>query len=152
MKKTSMKEGEQKRHKTDPTIIKDMDTAFVQSIADYEKYVLLNTRSAGYDIDGFMRISNGRKSIYRKARGRNGVCTNEVALAYRSQAELGVKSESEVFIRPASFLAYYWYNSEKHTKWVFRIAVIGFVLTILSAIISIISLFVRLPLLYPYSS
>ena len=127
--------------------VKDMDTAFVQSIADYEKYVLLNTKSAGHDIDGFIKISAGQKSIYRKARARNGVCANEVALADRSKAELGVAAGGQVNIRPASFLAYYWHNSEKHTKWAFRIAVIGFVLTMISSIIAIISVFVSLPLL-----
>lgn len=123
------------------TII-DMDPAFVNSNADYEQYALLYPKNAGHEINGYLRIIGKGKSIYRKVRGRNGVNSNELAIAYRTQKELDVKVNNPVYIKPAGFFAYYWHNSEKYTKHAFRIAIAGFSLTIISSIASLIQIVV----------
>lgn len=132
-----------KQNKSSPgfTII-DMDTSFVNSVVDYEQYALLYTKNAGHGINGYLKITGKGKSIYRKVRGRNGVNSNELAIAYRTQKELEVKVNDPVYIKPAGFFAYYWYNSEKYTKHAFRIAIAGLFLTVVSSIASLIQIVV----------
>ena len=117
----------------------DMDTPFVSSIPDYETYALFYPKNAGHDIDRYVRITStdSKKTVYRKSSGRNGVLSNQVALAYRTQKELGVEPNSDVTVKQASFWGYYWYNSEKYVKWAFRVGVIGFFLTLCSSVIAL---------------
>ena len=117
-----------------------MDTPFVTNVPDYETYALFYMKNAGHEIERYVKISNpdSKKSIYRKSSGRNGVLSDQVALAYKTQKELGVQPNSPVTIRQAGFWGYYWYNSEKYVKWAFRIGVISFILTVCSSVISLV--------------
>jgi len=118
----------------------DMDTAFVAGVPDYETYALFYMRNAGHEIDRYVKITttDSHKSIYRKSSGRNGVLSNQVALAYKTQKELGVQPNTDVTITTSSFWGYYWYNSESYVKLMFRIGVIGIIITVLSSFISIV--------------
>lgn len=118
----------------------DMDLPFVTTVPDYETYALFYMAKAGHDIDRYVKISaaHSQKSIYRKNAGRNGVLSNQVALAYKTQKELDVQPNSIVTIARAGFWSYYWYNSEKYIKWTFRTGVVGFLMTMFSSAVSLV--------------
>lgn len=97
-------------------------------------------KNAGHDIDRYVRISTTdlKKSIFRNISGRNGVLKNQVAMAHKTQKELGVQPSMDVNVTTATFWGYYWHNSEKYVRLTFRIGVIGFALTVLTSAISLI--------------
>lgn len=119
--------------------VTNLDSSFVSCVPDYESYALFYSANAGHEINRFVRITNKNtnKSIYRKVSGRNGILANQVALAYKTQKELDVQPDSSVEVRPASFWLYYWNNSEKYLKCTFRLAVIGFFITVITSILSL---------------
>lgn len=111
---------------------------------DYERYVLAHSSAfkAIFDesindtedsnvLDGFVKISYNGHSIYRKLIGRS-VDGDYIQMGYRTQRELQVKENEDVQITPANWFCYYWCNSENYIKHIFQIAVIGFVIAIVS--------------------
>ena len=117
----------------------DMDTTFVTSVPEYETYALFYTKNAGHEIDRFVKIisPDSKKSIYRKCSARNGVLSSQVALAHKTQKELGVQPNSSVIVKRTGFFCYYWYNSETYVKWAFRVGVVGFILTVCSSAVTL---------------
>ena len=120
-------------NKINPFSVVAMGTTF----PDYETYALFYPKNAGHSIDRFVKITKDGKSIIRKCSGQNGLNANEIALGYKTLQELNAKVGDVVSVKPVGFFNYYWNNSEGYTEWVFRIAIIGFSLTVLEAIISL---------------
>lgn len=142
-----------------------IDKDFVDNHSDYEQYALLYsyTLSKVYSgntangkghteevwIDKYISISANGKRVYRKSQSRNGVNQNSIKLGSRTWKELGLDKiqDKTVCVRPASFIAYYLNNSNRHIKATTWIGLIGAILTVISAIITIASLFVKFPLI-----
>lgn len=117
---------------------------FIKLNIDYERYVFVNsmaikpvygskfkdTHSTNI-LEGFVQITNNKKSIYRKVIG-GPIKENAIQMGYRTRCELGVEANVEVRITPVHWFCYYWCNSETHVKQIFRITMIGFVIAIIS--------------------
>ncbi|MGM9735074.1 MAG: hypothetical protein ACI3ZL_01550, partial [Candidatus Cryptobacteroides sp.] len=130
---------------------------FCANCLDYETYALVYSKSIADingeqlkqtddrdKLNGYVRISAGRKKIYRKCRAYCGIKGDEISLGYRSRAELG--GNNNVTVAPTGWFSYHWMNSEPGLKHSFRITVVALALTALSSLLSIISLFIEFPI------
>lgn len=139
------------------------DKDFVGTNKDFEQFALLYSKTfAGvnngekeektsvfanlYDdsFSKYVRISFDKRSIIRKCSARNGIKSNQVALGNRTIKELGISdvANNRVIIEPANFIVYYLENSDKYVKFTAWSGLVAFVLTLVSSIITILSLFV----------
>lgn len=134
--------------------VKKQDSQFVQSNDDFDHYALTYSRTlsaikeedSSDDLVYYVKISSKGKSIFRKLRAYNGINSTELAISCRSMKELAVGDGETVDVEKCSMLSYYWNNSDCSKKWIFRITVMGFVLTVISSIISLLSVFIAFPI------
>ena len=140
--------------------VKDQDKDFIKANNDYEQYALVYSHNMALifgedcskedrDLGRFIQIVNTENShiVYRKCVARYGIYHNEIALGYRTQQELGlIQNKNMVRVSNSSWFNYYWNNSDYSARWAFRITVIGFGLTVISSIVTILSFFIKLPI------
>ena len=143
---------------------------FVEQHSDFEQYAIVYsvTMSKIYEnsqnkkdidtdptlsgIDRYIKIreiTHG-KVVYRKCLSKSikGLNKDKVSIGGRTWKELGLNdSQHSVIISASSFIPFYLRNSNKHIRMTARIGLIGFILTVVSSIITILSLIVELPLL-----
>lgn len=142
------------------------DGDFVESNKDYEQFALLYSKtfadvhndkedesSTYYNLfddtfSKYVRILSEKKSIIRKCSARNGIKSNEVALGHRTIKELGLSDSNKnlVAVEPSNFIAYYLKNSDKYIKFTAWSGLVALVLTFVSFVITILSLFIEFPI------
>ena len=134
---------------------KRTDLEFIRVNPDFERYVRVHSRAFveifgqrvkdasenGNELEGLVQISCAGKTVYRKCIGAN-IDSELIEIGYRTICELSIDYGENVDVRPASWFEYYWNNSESGIKHPFRIAVVGFIITVLSFISDIVSFFV----------
>ena len=144
---------------------------FVENHSDFEQYALFYSKkmSALYPdnqskseienkvsldcIDRYIRIKSietGR-IVYRRcqAKAMKGLQQENVIIGSRTWKELGlIAGNSYVLISVASFVQFYLFNSDKYVRITTWIGLIGFILTFISSVITIVSLFVELPFVW----
>jgi len=146
------------------TALNGIDKEFVDTHGDYEQYALVYSRifstihkgnndegeekTANDWIDKYICISANGKKVYRKSQARSGIGKTTICLGSRTWKELGLDKSHDktVFLHPANFIAYYLKNSDKYIKVTAWLGLLGFIFTIISSIVSIVSLFVEFPL------
>lgn len=94
-------------------------------------------------IEGYLKVIHGKKKVYLKYRSLSTVTGDQVQLSYPVRCALDVVTRKndapkKVLIKKSSWYAYYWRNGDAGIRIPFRIAVIGFFLTIFSIGLSII--------------
>ncbi len=119
------------------------DTDFVSGNQAYEQYALIYSKGMAelfgedyskeeMNLDRFVKIVNGEKVVYRKCSARRGVRSDEVALGSRTRKELGCDIGSNVNVSKASWAQYYWHNSDTYIKFMFILAILGAICSIVS--------------------
>lgn len=150
-----MEEKEEKEEKG--IILKisgQIDSDFANDHLDYDQYALVYSKTlspfllSNGIIDKYVKITTKGKTVYRIIQARNGIPAGEIRVGYITKKALGLDKEDVVdaTVAPASFIAYYLHNSNSHIKVSAWIALIGFVLAVLSTFISILSLFIEFPI------
>ena len=149
---------------------KRMCKDFVDQTLEYEDYVLVYSKTIqkiyGVDsnqedstkeleayyskiMDNYVCIENSEgKKIYRKCRGRNGVNSGEICIGYRSLKELGLNIGNDVNVSPCSWFRYYGCNSSINERRQFWLLFVSLMLAVVSGVISLLSLFVNLPIIH----
>ena len=134
-----------------------LDNDFVKGETEYERYAFTNWKNISEilkddpndeegdlnNIECIVKISNGRKRVYRKCRS-NKITKDKIALGYRTALELGVKQDNneEVVVKSSwwFWFPYLWHHIDSTIKWPFRIAVVAFICTVLSFLETIMNL------------
>ncbi len=143
---------------------------FISHNAEFEQYALLYSKElqdlfatsdniteeqknsgdrASYSLGRYVRISYCGKVIYRKCRAECHIHSGEVGIGFRTQKELGLdisNNTASLCLKKSNFLSFYLHNSDRYIELTAWIAIIGFLLTLVSAIISVLSIFVQLPI------
>ena len=149
--------GKQEKSLVYELAVIDMDTEFVKNTREFEQYALCYSKAMAelfqekaaspespiqLDLERFVVLVNSKtkKRVYRRSSSRNGVKSNQIAIGYRTQKELGVKSGEKVAVGRASWIQYYWYNSVIYEKTMFFFAVISLLCGILSLIIQLVQM------------
>jgi len=122
---------------------------------EFDEYAILNGRefsqlfgnpmpdTPSFKVEGLLKITNGKKSIYRRYLGSNLVDAASVILSDRSLAGLGITRKNVedappvVKIMPAKWFPYSWNNSFSHIRVPFRCSVLFFAITLIVSIVSI---------------
>lgn len=123
-----------------------LDNDFVKGETEYERYAFTNWKNISEilkddpndeegdlnNIECIVKISNGRKRVYRKCRS-NKITKDKIALGYRTALMLGVKQDNEdkVVIKKACWFSYLWHHIDSTIRGPFRVAVISLIFTIL---------------------
>ena len=146
-----------------------IDKDFIRNNAEFEQYALLyskelqelfsipdnlseeqqnNGTRVSYSLGRFVKICYCGKVIYRKCRAECHIHLGEVGIGFRTQKELGIDlpKNASLCLKKSNFLSFYLHNSDRYIKLTAWIAIIGFLLTLISAVISVLSLFVLLPI------
>ena len=137
---------------------------FVRYNTDYEQYALLYSKelrslfetfnyiekekqekeeTSSLAICKYVKIRHNDKVIYRKCRAECHIHAGEVGLGFRTQKELRIDPDNteanSVCISKSNFLCFYLHNSDRYMALTAWIAVAGFLLTLLSAVLSVLS-------------
>ena len=102
------------------------DYAFFHSTS-FKKIVGKRQKDAGvYESGWYLKISNGKKSIYLKYHQLSNVKGAEVKLSYRNSSRIDAIPGTIVNVKKVSWLAYNWNNSDVNAKWNFRASLMAF--------------------------
>ena len=124
------------------------DSIFCSNVSDYEQYALLYSKSIAEgvfsdddtNIDQYVRIQYGGKVVFRKCAAWRTVKSGEVALGSRTIRELGLQKAQlgveSVSIQKSNWFMYQLNNSDVSQKLTFIMALLGFMSSILSLLIS----------------
>ena len=129
---------------------------FVDTTMDYEEYALVYSKvfhniQENVDCDdlfnGYVKLTSKSTgcSVYRKCRAYKGCKSGDIAIGSRTRKELG-DGKDEVIIQHTNWLAYNLHHSDRSRRASVIITLIALLCSILSSIISVLSLFVPLPL------
>lgn len=146
-------ENEEKRQVNELTVI-EMDKEFVKSTREFEQYALCYSKAMSklfqdedsgpesfqeLDLERFVVLENPQtnKRVFRKSAARNGVKSNQIAIGYRTQKEIGVKNGEKITVGRANWIQYYWHNSVLYEKAMFFFAFISLLCGVLSLIIQL---------------
>lgn len=137
--------------------VQKQDAAFAAGEINHEFYALVYSKTINSinerpmktetDVDklnGYIVICSGKSRVYRKCRSFNGVHSGEIELGYRTIAELETNLNQSVCIKPACWFFYFWHCPDNGFKHSFRIAIVGFLVTVISLIIGVSSLILSL--------
>lgn len=144
---------------------------FVRYNTDYEQYALLYSKelrglfkkfkyiegekqekegTPSLSICKYVKIRHNGKVIYRKCRAEYHIHAREVGLGFRTQKELRIDSGNtkayKVCISKSNFLCFYLFNSDRYIALTAWIAVAGFLLALLSAVLSVLSFVTQSPI------
>lgn len=97
-------------------------------------------------IEGYLKITHGKKKVYLKYRSLSTVTGDQVQLSYPVRCALDVvtgknDAPKKVLIKKSSWYAYYWRNGDAGIRMPFRIAVIGIILALISFVLTILQFF-----------
>lgn len=148
----------------------EMDPDFVKYNSEYEQYALIYSKEMQKLFDTssnnkenkedniktaepiafgrYVKLCHRGIVIYRKCRAECHINSGQIGLGYRTQKELGLDSNNgngNVCLKESNFLCYYLWNSDKYVALTAWVAVSGLLLTLISAAVSVLSLFFELP-------
>lgn len=90
------------------------------------------------EMEGILKITKGKKSIYRKYKARSIEGQNKyVSLSYRSIKQLGASPNDCVSVQKSWWLPYLWHYYDVTIRSAFKIGIIGIGINIVFSLISI---------------
>ncbi len=123
-----------------------LDNDFVKGETEYERYAFTNWKNISEilkddpndeegdlnNIECIVKISAGKKHVYRKLRSSNKFDEDKIGLGYRTTLELGVKQDNneEVDIKKSCWFLYLWCHVDSTIKCPFRLAVVALILAL----------------------
>lgn len=126
-----------------------LDKDFVKGETEYERYAFAYWRNVSDmlrkndevndvvndeidNIECIVKISAGKKHVYRKLRSSNKFDEDKIGLGYRTTLELGVKQDNneEVDIKKSCWFLYLWCHVDSTIKCPFRLAVVALILAL----------------------
>lgn len=126
------------------------DSTFCSNVNDFEQYALLYSKTIAEDvfsdddtnIEQYVKIQYGSKIVFRKCAAWRTVKSGEVTLGCRTIRELGLRraqlGEEQIRIQKSNWFMYQFNNSDLSQKLTFLMALLGFVSSIVSLLISFI--------------
>lgn len=113
--------------------------AYFYSKSYYEIFGKTKKNTTGLGkLQGYIKISNGRRTIYRKYRALNGVNADVVQLSYNSLCELDLSEE--VTISKSCSFCYLLFYPDCILRIIYIASLLSLLFSMISVVLSVISL------------